>query len=147
MTLRAPNGSIDLGTAFITGGSLTLESRDNMNLGGANIAGNLSMSSTQGSVSFGSATVQGSLSANTQGQQIDLGTATVGQNLVVQSNGGNIVQSSSNGARLTVWWHQQPQRRHGQYFVAQCAQPVCGRRQLAGQQRHLGRYQWPHLGG
>jgi len=72
MTLRAPNGSIDLGTAFITGGDLTLQSRDNMNLGGANITGSLNMSSTTGTVSFGQATVTGNLTAITQGHQVDL---------------------------------------------------------------------------
>jgi hypothetical protein len=102
MTLRAPNGSIDLGTAFITGGDLTLQSRDDMNLGGANISGNLNMSSTQGTVSFGQATVTGNLIASTQNQDIDLGSAVVGGNLSAQSNGGNIVQSTSLNASLQI---------------------------------------------
>jgi len=102
MTLRAPSGSIDLGAAFITGGDLTLQSRDNLNLGGANISGDLNMSSTQGTVSFGSATVNGNLTASTIGQQVDLGTANVGGNLSVQTQGGNIVQSTSAGSFLHV---------------------------------------------
>ena len=102
MTLRAPNGSIDLGTAFITGGDLTLQSRDNMNLGGANITGSLNMSSTTGTVSFGQATVTGNLTAITQGHQVDLGSANVGGNLSVQTNGGSIVQSTTPNAALQV---------------------------------------------
>jgi len=92
MVLRAPNGAIDLGTAFITGGDLTLESLGNMSLGGANITGSLNMSSTQGTVSFGQATVTGDLTATTQGNQVDLGSANVGGSLNVQTNGGNVVQ-------------------------------------------------------
>jgi hypothetical protein len=102
MVLRAPNGSIDLGAAFITGGDLTLESRDDMNLGGANITGSLNMSSTTGTVSFGQATVTGDLLASTQGQQVDLGSASVGGNLSVQTNGGNIVQSTAPNSALQV---------------------------------------------
>jgi hypothetical protein len=102
MTLLAPMGSIDLGTAFITGGDLTLQSRDNMNLGGANITGNLNMSSTQGTVSFGQATVTGNLTASTQAQQVDLGSANVGGNLSVQTRGGNIVQSPSANSALKI---------------------------------------------
>jgi len=102
MTLRAPSGSIDLGTAFITGGDLTLQSRDDMNLGGANITGNLNMSSTQGTVAFGQATVTGSLTATTDHQTVDLGSANVGGNLNVQTNGGNIVQSTASGSYLQV---------------------------------------------
>ena len=98
MVLRAPRGSIDLGSAFITGGDLTLESRDDMNLGGANIAGNLNMSSTQGTVSFGEATVSGSLNASTNGQQVDLGTALVGGDLSVITNGGDVVQRAPSQA-------------------------------------------------
>ena len=102
MSLRAPNGSIDLGTAFIVGGDLTLESFGDMNLGGANITGNLNMRSTAGNVSFGDANVDGSLSAATQGGVVDLGKARVGGNLDVQTQGGNIVQSTSPGATLAV---------------------------------------------
>jgi hypothetical protein len=102
MTLRAPSGSIDLGTAFITGGDLTLVSRDDMNLGGANISGSLNMSSTQGTVSFGNATVSRDLVASTNNQEIDLGTANVGGNLSVQTHGGNIVQSTAVGSSLNV---------------------------------------------
>jgi hypothetical protein len=94
MVLRAPSGSIDLGSAFITGGDLTLVSRDDMNLGGANITGSLNMSSTQGTVSFGQATVTGSLTATTDGQQVDLGSANVGGSLNVQTNGGDVVQQA-----------------------------------------------------
>jgi hypothetical protein len=102
MTLRAPSGSIDLGTAFITGGDLTLVSRDDMNLGGANISGSLNMSSTQGTVSFGNATVSRDLVASTNNQEIDLGAANVGGNLSVQTHGGNIVQSTAVGSSLNV---------------------------------------------
>jgi hypothetical protein len=102
MVLRAPNGSIDLGTAFITGGDLTLQSLDDMSLGGANITGNLNMSSTQGTVSFGQATVTGSLTAITNHQQVDLGSANVGGNLNVQTNGGNVVQSTAANSALHV---------------------------------------------
>jgi len=102
MSLRAPTGSIDLGSAFITGGDLTLVSRDDMNLGGANINGDLQMTSTAGNVSFGSARVSGDLNANTQGGDVDLGNASVGQNLDVQTQGGNIVQSATSGASLSV---------------------------------------------
>jgi hypothetical protein len=98
MVLRAPNGAIDLGTAFITGGDLTLQSLGNMSLGGANITGSLNMNSTQGTVSFGQATVTGSLTATTVGQQVDLGSANVGGSLNVQTNGGNVVQQApTNG--------------------------------------------------
>ena len=102
MSLRAPNGSIDLGTAFITGGDLTLQSRDDMNLGGANITGSLNMSSTEGTVSFGQATVTGNLTAATLGQQVDLGSASVGGNLSVQTHGGSIVQSTAPNSALQV---------------------------------------------
>jgi hypothetical protein len=102
MSLRAPVGSIDLGTAFITGGDLTLTSRDDMNLGGANISGDLRMTSTAGDVSFGSATVAGDLTANTQGGKVDLGNAAVGRNLDVQTQGGDIIQSATTGASLSV---------------------------------------------
>jgi hypothetical protein len=102
MSLRAPSGSIDLGTAFITGGDLTLVSRDDMNLGGANISGDLNMTSTAGNVSFGGATVSGDLTAATQGGKVDLGNAAVLGNLDVQTKGGNIVQSVTSGASLSV---------------------------------------------
>jgi hypothetical protein len=102
MSLRAPNGSIDLGTAFIVGGDLTLESFGDMNLGGANITGNLNMRSTAGDVSFGDASVRGNLTAATQGGVVDLGNAQVGGNLDVQTQGGNIVQSTAPGAALAV---------------------------------------------
>jgi len=102
MVLRAPNGAIDLGTAFITGGDLTLESLGNMSLGGANITGNLNMSSTQGTVAFGQATVTGSLTATTNNNPVDLGAASVGGNLNVQTNGGNVVQSTTANAALHV---------------------------------------------
>jgi hypothetical protein len=102
MSLRAPSGSIDLGTAFISGGDLTLVSRDDMNLGGANISGDLNMSSTAGNVSFGTATVAGNLTAATQGGIVDLGNAVVRGNLDVQTQGGNIVQSATLGAALAV---------------------------------------------
>jgi hypothetical protein len=102
MSLRAPSGSIDLGTAFITGGDLTLVSRDDMNLGGANISGDLNMTSTAGNVSFGGATVSGDLTAATQGGNVDLGNAAVLGNLDVQTRGGNIVQSATSGASLSV---------------------------------------------
>jgi hypothetical protein len=98
MTLLAPSGSIDLGTAFITGGDLTLQSRDDMNLGGATITGSLNMSSTAGIVSFGQATVTGDLTATTNGKQVDLGSANVGGNLSVQTNGGNVVQQAPTTA-------------------------------------------------
>jgi hypothetical protein len=102
MVLRAPNGSIDLGTAFIVGGDLTLESSGDMNLGGANISGNLSMRSTAGAVRFGDANVAGNLTAATQGGEVDLGNARVGRNLDVQTQGGNIVQSAALGLPLDV---------------------------------------------
>jgi hypothetical protein len=102
MSLRAPKGSIDLGTAFIVGGDLTLESFGDMNLGGANITGNLNMRSTAGDVSFGDASVRGNLTAATQGGVVDLGNAQVGGNLDVQTQGGNIVQSTAPGAALAV---------------------------------------------
>ena len=102
MVLLAPNGSIDLGTAFITGGDLTLRSHDNMNLGGANITGDLNMSSTTGTVAFGQATVTGSLTASTNGQQVDLGSANVGGNLSVQTSGGNVVQTTTPNSALHV---------------------------------------------
>jgi hypothetical protein len=102
MVLRAPNGSIDLGTAFIVGGDLTLASFGDMNLGGANVTGNLSMSSTAGNVSFGDASVRGNLTAATQGGVVDLGNARVGGNLDVQTQGGDIVQSTAPGAALAV---------------------------------------------
>jgi hypothetical protein len=102
MSLRAPNGSIDLGTAFIVGGDLTLESFGDMNLGGANISGNLSMRSSAGNVSFGDASVDGNLLAATQGGVVDLGNGRVGGNLDVQTQGGDIVQSAAPGAALEV---------------------------------------------
>jgi hypothetical protein len=102
MTLRAPAGLIDLGSAFITDGDLTLVSRDDMNLGGADIRGDLHMTSTAGSISFGTATVQGDLTAVTQGGAVDLGAATVGRHLDVQTQGGDITQSAVNNAFLTV---------------------------------------------
>ena len=102
MVLRAPSGYIDLGTAFITAGDLTLQSHDQLNLGGANITGSLNMSSTQGTVAFGQATVTGGLTATTNGQQVDLGSASVGGNLNVQTNGGDVVQTAASNAALTV---------------------------------------------
>ena len=105
MVLRAPNGAIDLGTAFITGGDLTLESLGNMSLGGANITGSLNMTSTQGTVSFGQASVTGDLTATTNGRQVDLGSANVGGSLNVQTNGGNVVQQAPTNSTPNAALH------------------------------------------
>ena len=105
MTLNAPGGSINLGTAFITGGGLTLTSRDDVLLGGANITGTLDISSTMGNISFGQATVTGDLIATTYGagHDVDLGAANVGGRLQVDTHGGNIVQNTNDPtAALTV---------------------------------------------
>ena len=102
MTLSAPNGAINLGLAFITGGDLTLVSQNDLQLGSARIAGDLTMTSTAGAVSFGQATVTGDLMASTNGQPVDLGAAVVGHNLNVQTNGGNVVQTTVANAALHV---------------------------------------------
>jgi len=94
-----------LGTAFITGGDLTLESLGNMSLGGANITGSLNMSSTTGTVSFGQASVTGDLTATTNGRQVDLGSANVGGSLNVQTNGGNVVQQAPTTTNPTSALH------------------------------------------
>jgi hypothetical protein len=63
-------GSINVGSAFITQGDLTLQSQNSLQLGSAQVGGNVNLTSNAGNITLGTSTITGNLSAQTSGGDI-----------------------------------------------------------------------------